>query len=328
MITFRTAIIEALADELEADADVFLFGEDIATAGGVFKTTEGLVERFGRERVIDTPISELAMTGAAFGSALMGRRPVLEIMFGDFMALAMDSLINQSAKWRYISNDQVRVPLTVRTAVGAGGRFGAIHSQNPGTWLQNVAGLSLIAPSSPADAYGLLRAAIRSNDPVVFLEHKRLFTVQGAEPEAGAALRLGEASTVRVGEDVTIVSVMKGVHDALAAADLLAADGIGADVLDLRSLRPLDVPAVLRSLEKTTRLVCVEEGPMTGGWAAGLVGQVTTEGLELLDDVAIVCAPDHPVPYSPVLEDAWLPGPERIAATVRGRLGAGPVGAR
>jgi acetoin:2,6-dichlorophenolindophenol oxidoreductase subunit beta len=328
MITFRAAIIAALADELEADPDVFLFGEDIGAAGGVFKTTEGLFERFGADRVIDTPISELAMTGAAFGSALMGRRPVLEIMFGDFMALSMDSLINQSAKWRYLSNDRVRVPLTVRTAVGAGGRFGAIHSQNPGTWMQNVAGLSLAAPSSPSDAYGLLRAAIRSDDPVVFLEHKRLFSVQGPEPDRAAAARLGEASVVRAGDDVTIVSIMKGVHDALAAADALVADGIGAEVLDLRSLRPLDLPAVLRSVAKTTRLVCVEEGPVTGGWAAGLVGQVAAEGLDLLDDVAIVCAPDHPVPFSPTLEDAWLPGADRIAAEVRARLEAGPVGAR
>ncbi len=318
MIEFRHAIIEALADELAADPSVFLLGEDVAAAGGVFKTTEGLLERFGPDRVIDTPISELAMTGAAFGSALMGRRPVLEIMFGDFMALSMDSLINQSAKWRFLSNDQVTVPLTVRTAVGAGGRFGAIHSQNPGTWLHNVAGISIVAPSTPGDAYGLLRSAVQADHPVLFLEHKRLFSMKG-ELDRGL-VELGTAAVVREGADLTMVSMMKGVHDALQAADVLAAEGTDVEVIDLRSLRPLDLETVVRSVEKTGRIVCVEEGPVTGGWAAGLVGQLAAQALDLLEDATIVSAPDLPVPFSPTLEDAWLPGVERIVAHVRARL--------
>ncbi len=319
MIDFRAAIIAGLADELTADERVFLFGEDIATAGGVFKTTQGLLEQFGPGRVIDTPISELAMTSAAFGCALTGRRPVLEIMFGDFMALAMDSLINQAAKWRFLSNDRVHVPLTVRTAVGAGGRFGAIHSQNPGTWLDNVSGLKVVAPAFPADAYALIRASIQDDEPVVFLEHKRLFTVKGDDPD-GTVVPLGAASVVREGDDLTVVSIMKGVHDALEAADVLCAEGISAEIVDLRSLRPLDVATVLRSVEKTSRILCVEEGPLPGGWAAGLLGQVAAEGLHLLDDASILCAPDTPVPFSPPLEDAWLPGAEAIVARVRSRL--------
>jgi pyruvate/2-oxoglutarate/acetoin dehydrogenase E1 component len=318
---FRSAIIAALADELDGDDRVLLLGEDVAAAGGVFKATEGLLERFGPERVIDTPISELAMTGAAFGSALAGCRPVLEIMFGDFMALAMDSLINQSAKWRFLTNEQTTVPVTVRTAVGAGGRFGGIHSQNPGTWLNGVSGLKVVCPATPADAYGMLRAAIRDDDPVIFLEHKRLYTLKGDHAN-GSIPRLGTASIVRSGTDVTLVSIMKGVHDAVAAADALQRDGVDAEVVDLRSLRPLDVETVLRSVERTNRIVCVEEGPRTGGWAAGLLGEIAATALDLLDDVAVVCSPDEPVPFSPSLEDAWLPGPDKIVAAVRSRLAA------
>lgn len=322
MTTFRDAIKEALAIELEQDPTVLLFGEDIAAAGGVFKVTEGLVERFGAERVLDTPISELAITGAAFGAAVTGSRPVIEIMFGDFMALAMDSLINQAAKWRWVSNGQTAVPLVVRTTVGAGARFGPVHCQIPGTWLQNVPGLRIVCPSSPGDAHALLRSSIRNDDPVIFMEHKRLYLNEGELADGDGDL--DRARVVRPGGDVTIVSVMKGVVDALAAADALAAeDGIDAEVVDLRSLRPLDVPTIVASLERTNRLVCVEEGPRTGGWAAGLIGQVAADALEVLDDAWIVATPDHPVPFSPPLEDAALPGADRIRAEVRARMGAG-----
>ncbi|MEZ5078834.1 MAG: transketolase C-terminal domain-containing protein [Solirubrobacterales bacterium] len=321
MIEFREAIIEALADELARDEDVVLYGQDVADAGGVFKSTVGLQERFGAERVIDTPISELAMTGAAFGSALAGKRPVMEIMFGDFMALAMDSLINQAAKWPYLTNGQVTVPLTVRTAVGAGGRFGPIHSQNPGTWMQGVSGLKVVCPSTSADAHGMLVAAIRDQDPVVFLEHKRLYATKGEAP-SGEPVPLGTARVVREGRDVTVVTVMKGVADALAAAEELAGEGIEVEVVDLRSLRPLDLPTVIASVEKTTRLVCVEEGPATGGWAAGLAGQVAAEALYALDDLWVITSPDTPTPFAPSLEDAWLPGSETIADVLRQRLAA------
>jgi pyruvate/2-oxoglutarate/acetoin dehydrogenase E1 component len=321
MLEFRQAIIDALAEEMDRDERVFLMGEDVGEPGGVFKATAGLFERFGPERVIDTPISELALAGAAFGSAITGRRPVLEIMFGDFMALAMDSLVNQSAKWWFLSQEQTSVPVTVRCAVGAGGRFGAIHSQSPGTWLHGVPGLKVVAPSSPAAAKGLLKAAIRDDNPVVFMEHKRLYSVKGAPAEPGAVARIGKAEVRRSGADITLVSLMKGVSDCLEAAENLAADGIDAEVVDLQSLRPLDLETVVDSVERTNRLLCVEEGPRTGGWAAGLVGAVAVEAMDSLDDVWTMNTPDHPAPFAANLEDAFLPGVARITSEVRTHLG-------
>jgi pyruvate/2-oxoglutarate/acetoin dehydrogenase E1 component len=323
MLEFRTAIRDALAEELERDESVVFFGEDVAVAGGVFKATPDLYKRFGPDRVFDTPISELALAGAAYGAAVTGLRPVFEIMFGDFMALPMDSLINQAAKFWYISNEQGSVPLVVRSAVGAGGRFGAIHSQTHGTWFQGVPGLKIVFPSTPAEAKGLLKASIRDDNPVIFLEHKRLYSVKGPAPAPGEeTIPLGRARIARSGRDVTIVSVGKGVVDALAAADALAGDGIEAEVVDLRCLRPLDHVTVLESVACTNRLIAVEEGPRTGGWASGLVGVVAQEGLHDLDDVWLLTTPETPIPYSPSLEDAFLPGAEAIAASVRSRLGA------
>jgi pyruvate/2-oxoglutarate/acetoin dehydrogenase E1 component len=320
----RTAVRDALAEEMRRDERVVLFGEDIAAAGGVFKTTPGLAEEFGDERVFDTPISELALAGAAFGSAVTGLRPVIEIMFGDFMALAMDSLVNQAAKYWYMSNEQAPVPLVVRCAVGAGGRFGAIHSQTPATWLQSVAGLKIVAPAFPDDARGLITAAVRDPNPVIVLEHKRLYPVKG---EIGAEpVEIGSARVVRSGADVTIASVMRGVHDAVAAADTLAAAGVDAEVIDLRSLRPLDHATVVGSVRKTSRLLAVEEGPELGGWASGLVGAVAARALGDLDDVWTLTTPDTPIPYSPVLEDAYLPDADAIARSVLERLAvAGPA---
>src|SRR5664279_3743684 len=241
-LEFRTAIRDAIAEELDRDPAVMFFGEDVAVAGGVFKVTPGLIERFGPERVFDTPISELALAGMAYGAAVTGMRPVFEIMFGDFMALPMDSLVNQAAKFWYISNEQGSVPLVVRSAVGGGGRFGAIHSQTHGTWFQGVPGLKIAFPSSPAEAKGLLKASIRDDNPVVFLEHKRLYSVKGPAPEPGQeVIPLGHAGIPRAGRDLTIVSVGKGVPDALAAAQTLEQEGISVEVVDLRTLRPLDV---------------------------------------------------------------------------------------
>jgi pyruvate/2-oxoglutarate/acetoin dehydrogenase E1 component len=321
-LQFRDAVRDAIAEELERDPAVVFFGEDVAKPGGVFAVTGGLYERFGPDRVFDTPISELALAGAAYGAAVTGMRPVFEIMFGDFMALPMDSLVNQAAKFWYISNEQGSVPLVVRSAVGAGGRFGAIHSQIHATWFQGVPGLKIAFPSSPAEAKGLLKAAIRDDNPVVFLEHKRLYSVQGPAPEDGAVIPLGEATVARAGEDLTIVSVGKGVPDALAAAETLAGDGIDAEVVDLRTLRPLDVETVLHSVARTNRLLAVEEGPRTGGWATGLLGAVAERGLHDLDDAWIVATAETPVPYSPTLEDAFLPDAAAIVEGVRTRLGA------
>ena len=319
-LEFRRAIRDALDEEIERDPNVIFFGEDVALAGGVFMTTPGLHEKHGQERVFDTPISELAMAGAAFGAAVTGLRPVIEIMFGDFMALPMDSLVNQAAKYWYVSNEQSSVPLVVRSAVGAGGRFGAMHSQIHGTWFQGIPGIKVVGPSSPADAKGLLKSAIRDDNPVIFLEHKRLYSVKGPPP-AEETVPLGTAAVVREGTDLTIVSVLRGVRDSLEAAEALAEDGIDAEVVDLRSLRPLDHETVLESVAKTNRLMLVEEGPRVGGWAANLLGIVTAEALDELDDAWIISSGDIPAPYSPTLEDAWLPAAPEIAAGVRERLG-------
>jgi pyruvate/2-oxoglutarate/acetoin dehydrogenase E1 component len=322
-LEFRTAVRDALAEELERDDTVIFFGEDVAKPGGVFATTGGLHERFGDDRVFDTPISELAISGAAFGSAVCGLRPVIEIMFGDFLALAMDSLVNQSAKFFYLSNEQASVPLVVRSAIGAGGRFGAIHSQTPATWFQGVPGLKIVAPSTPSDAKGLLKAAIRDDNPVLVLEHKRLYSLkEEVADEQIEPLEIGRAHLRREGSDITLVSAMKGVHDCLAAAELLAADGIEAEVLDLRTLRPLDADAIVAALHRTNRLAVVEEGPLTGGWAGEVVALAVERGLHDVDDVWRITTADHPIPYSPTLEDAFLPGAERVAAAVRARRGA------
>jgi pyruvate/2-oxoglutarate/acetoin dehydrogenase E1 component len=319
-VEYRTAIAEAMAEELEADERVIFYGEDVAAAGGVFKATPGLQERFGDERVFDTPISELAMCGAAFGAAVTGLRPVVEVMFGDFLCLAMDSLVNQAAKWWYLSNDRTPVPLVIRSAVGGGGSFGAIHSQHPAPWFLSVPGLKIACPAFPGDAKTLLKAAIRDNNPVLFLEHKRLYSLKGPRP-ADEPDALGTARVVREGDDVTIVALHHGVHDALAAAEELASDGIDAEVLDPRCLRPLDLDAILASLEKTSRLMVVDEGSALGGWGGSVIGTVAQHGLELLDDVWLLSSPDHPVPYSPPLERDFLPGSEAIAASVRDRAG-------
>jgi acetoin:2,6-dichlorophenolindophenol oxidoreductase subunit beta len=321
-LEFRVAIRDALAEELERDPAVVFFGEDVAVSGGVFKATPDLLGRFGPERVIDTPISELALAGTAYGAAVTGLRPVFEVMFGDFMGLAMDSLANQAAKFWYISGEQASVPLVVRSAVGGGGRFGAIHSQTHGTWFQGIPGLKIVFPSSPAEAKGLLKASIRDENPVIFLEHKRLYSVKGPPPAPDQELiPLGQANIARPGADLTLVSIGKGVPDALAAAETLAGEGIDAEVVDLRTLRPLDLDTVLESVARTNRLLAVEEGPRTGGWATGLLGAVAERGLHDLDDAWILATDETPIPYSPTLEDAYIPDAEAIADSVRSRAG-------
>jgi len=315
---FRTAIRDALDEALAEDERVILFGEDIAVAGGVFATTTGLYDKYGPERVFDTPISELAMTGAAFGSAVTGLRPVLEIMFGDFLTLAMDSLVNQSTKYWFLTQEQVSVPLTIRSVVGAGGQFGAIHSQMPVSWFMGVPGIKIVGPSNPGDAKALLKAAIRDDNPVLFFEHKRLYTLEGEVN--GAEVRLGEAAVVREGTDITLVTAMKSVHDALEAADTLEQDRVSVEVIDLRTLRPFDLDTVLASVRKTSRIVVVEEGPLTGGWAGEVLASVTEHALGYLDDAWRIATPNTPIPYSPPFEEAFLPGPDRIADEVRRRL--------
>jgi pyruvate/2-oxoglutarate/acetoin dehydrogenase E1 component len=317
-IPFRTAIRDALDEELAADERVILFGEDVAVAGGVFATTTGLYERYGDKRVFDTPISELALAGAAFGSAVNGLRPVVEIMFGDFLTLAMDSIVNQSTKYWFLTGEQVSVPLVFRSVVGAGGRFGAIHSQMPASWFMGVPGLKIVAPSNAADAKALLKAAIRDDNPVLFFEHKRLYGLEGeVDGEVGS---LGEAAIVREGTDITLVTAMNSVHHALEAAERLERDGVSVEVIDLRTLRPIDTDTIVSSVRKTNRLVVVEEGPLTGGWAGEVLASVTEQALGHLDDAWRLATPNTPIPYSPPLEDAFLPGPDRIATEILRRL--------
>jgi acetoin:2,6-dichlorophenolindophenol oxidoreductase subunit beta len=318
-IPFRTAIRDALDEELANDERVILFGEDVAVAGGVFATTTGLYERYGDRRVFDTPISELALAGAAFGSAVNGLRPVVEIMFGDFLTLAMDSLVNQSTKYWFLSGERVSVPLVFRSVVGAGGRFGAIHSQMPASWFMGVPGLKIVAPSTPADAKALLKGAIRDDNPVLFFEHKRLYGLEGeVDGEVGT---LGQAAIVREGSDITLVTAMNSVHHALEAAMRLdERDGVSVEVIDLRTLRPIDTDTIVASVRKTNRLVVVEEGPLTGGWAGEVLASVTEQALGYLDDAWRMATPNTPIPYSPPLEDAFLPGPDRIVAEILRRL--------
>ena len=320
-LEFRRAICDALDEELAADDSVIFFGEDVAAAGGVFAVTGGLAERHGSERVFDTPISELAIAGAAFGAAVSGLRPVVEIMFGDFLFLTMDSLANQAAKYWFISAEQASVPLVVRSAVGAGGRFGAIHSQMPVPWFQGIPGLKVVAPSTPTEAKALLKASIRDENPVIFLEHKRLYSIkEDVDDSSDEIVALGRARIVREGTDLTVVTAMKGVHDAVAAAEQLSADGIELEIIDLRTLRPLDRDTVAESTKKTNRLMAVEEGPRTGGWSGEILGQLAEDALEHLDDAWRLTTPDAPIPYSPALEDAFLPSSEHIVASVREHL--------
>jgi pyruvate/2-oxoglutarate/acetoin dehydrogenase E1 component len=247
-------------------------------------------------------------------------RPVVEIMFGDFLFLAMDSLVNQAAKYWYISAEQASVPLVVRSAVGAGGRFGAIHSQMPAPWFQGIPGLKVVAPATPGDAKRLLKASVRDPNPVVFLEHKRLYSLKEEVGDGPETEPLGRARVAREGRDLTVVAASKSVHDALAAAEELAGDGLELEVIDLRTLRPLDRETVRESVTRTNRLMVVEEGPRTGGWSGEVLGDLAQDALEHLDDAWRLTTPEWPIPYSPTLEDAFLPATEHIVTSVREHL--------
>ena len=273
-VTYRQAITRALADELEHDQSVFLIGEDIGAAGGAFKVTDGLHAQFGGDRVFDTPISEQAIVGTAIGAAIKGLRPVAEIMFGDFAGVCHDQIVNEMAKYRYMTGGQVTLPVTVRMATGAGGGFGAQHSQTVENWFVGVIGLKLVVPGTPADAYGLLRAAIRDPNPVLFCEHKNLFNLKGELADTPQEIELGRADVVRPGRDVTVVATQLMRHRALATAESLASEGIEIEVIDPRTLVPFDLDTIYESLERTNRLIVVEEASHGGSWGAtlGLAG--------------------------------------------------------
>jgi pyruvate/2-oxoglutarate/acetoin dehydrogenase E1 component len=318
VITYREAVAEGIAREMRRDQNVVCLGEDIGAAEGVFKTTVGLFKEFGAERVWDTPISEQAIVGAAMGAAMTGLRPVAEIMFSDFLACCWDYLANEIPKVRYMTGGQVTVPLVVRTANGGGLGFGAQHSQAVENWALTVPGLKIAAPSTPADVVGLMAAAIRSDDPVVFFEHKGLFASKGEPAPDGHVLELGRAGTVRSGQDVTLVALAYTVPIALAAAEQLAGEGIDAEVLDLRCLVPLDMAAVLASVGRTSRLVIVEENPYQGGWGATVASVVADEGFELLDaPIRRVAAACVPLPFADALEEQVMPTVGKVTAAVR-----------
>jgi pyruvate/2-oxoglutarate/acetoin dehydrogenase E1 component len=320
-LSFREAIAAGIAQEMERDPMVYFIGEDVGAAGGVFKATVGLFERFGPERVRDTPISEQAIIGAAMGAAMTGLRPVAEIMFSDFLATCWDMVANQVAKTRYMTDGQVSIPLVIRTANGGGTRFGAQHSQSLENWAMAVPGLKVVAPSTPADAKGLLAAAIRDPDPVVFFEQKSLYGVKGDVPDGEHVERLGAAKVLRDGRHCTIVALAAMVPRALAAAETLAADGIEATVVDVRSLVPLDTQTILREVVKTGRLFTVEENPRLCGWGAELASIVADECFDDLDGPIVrITTPHVPLPAADVLEDAAMPSVERITQTVRGSM--------
>ena len=318
LTTYREAVSEGIAREMRRDPSVVCLGEDIGAAGGVFKTAAGLFEEFGPSRVWDTPISEQAILGAAMGAAMTGLRPVAEIMFSDFFACCWDYLANEIPKVRYMTGGQVTVPLVVRTANGGGLGFGAQHSQAVENWALTVPGLKIAAPSTPADVVGMMAAAVRSDDPVVFFEHKGLFASKGAPAPSDYVVELGQASVVRSGSDVTLVALASTVPLALAAAEQVASSGVSVEVIDLRSLIPLDMATVLESVGRTSRLIIVEENPYQGGWGGTVASVVADEGFESLDaPIKRVAAACVPLPFADALEQEVIPTTEKVVAAIR-----------
>lgn len=318
VITYRDAVARALAQEMRRDPTVHFLGEDVAAAGGVFKATKGLLDEFGPARVRDTPISEEAILGAAMGAAMTGLRPVAEIMFSDFLATCWDIVAVEIAKTRYMTDGQITLPLVIRTANGGGLRFGAQHSQAVENWAMAIPGLKVVAPSTPKDVVGLLAAAIRDPDPVLFFEQKSLYPTKGEVPDGEIVDELGKATTLRQGSDVTIVALASMVRRATEAADELDSKGISAEVIDLRTLVPLDVTTVVESVKRTSRLVTVEENPRLCGWGAEIVSIVGEECFWHLDGpLTRVTTPHAPLPSADTLEDEALPSVERIVAAVQ-----------
>ncbi|HKV46172.1 MAG TPA: alpha-ketoacid dehydrogenase subunit beta [bacterium] len=323
-VTFGQAIREALAEEMRRDPRVFIVGEDVAEAGTVFKVLSGLVDEFGRERVIDSPISEAGITGIGVGAAMTGMRPVIDIMFGDFLTLAMDQVVNQAAKVHYMSGGRLRVPLVVRTTMGATRRSAAQHSQSLYAWVAHVPGLKVALPSTPADAKGLLKTAIRDDNPVVFFEDKMMYALKGPVPDGDHTVPFGVADIKRPGADLTIVATSSMVHTALQAARLLEEDGISAEIVDPRTLLPLDGEAIIASVRKTGRAIVVDEGYQQYGVTAEIASLIADGAFDYLDaPVKRLGAMNVPVPFSPVLEDQTVPTPETVAALAKTVCGQG-----
>ena len=321
-LTYREAVAAGIAQEMVRDDRVVFLGEDVAAAGGVFKTTVGLLDQFGPLRVRDTPISEQAILGAAMGAAMTGLRPIAEIMFSDFLAVCWDMVANQIAKSRYMTNGQLECPLVIRTANGGGSRFGAQHSQSVENWAMAVPGIKVVAPSNAADVKGLLAAAVRDPDPVLFFEHKSLYATKGEVPDGEHVDELGTSRVLRRGDDVTILALAAMVPRALAAAERLEdEDGVSATVVDVRSLVPLDTQTILAEVSRTGRAVTVEENPRLCGWGAEIASLIADELFYDLDGPVVrITTPHIPLPSADHLEDLAMPSIDRIVATIRARV--------
>lgn len=323
-VSLAQAVNEALAEEMRRDPTVFLIGEDVAEAGTPFKVLSGLVEEFGPERVLDSPISEAGITGVGLGAAMTGMRPVVDIMFGDFMTLVMDQLANQAAKVHYMSGGRLTAPLTVRTTLGATRRSAAQHSQSLHAWFAHLPGLKVALPATPADAKGLLKTAIRDDNPVVLFEDKMMFATKGSIPGEEYTIPFGVADVKRPGEDITLVATSSMVYVGLEAADLLEREGVSAEVVDPRTLVPLDRETLVSSARKTGRVLVVDEGHRSFGASAELAAAIAEDAFYDLDaPVRRLAALDVPIPFSPVLEDETVPTAERVAEAVRSLLGGG-----
>ena len=322
-LTYRAAMTAAIAQEMDRDPRVVVIGEDVAVNGGVFKLTEGLMDRLGPDRVRDTPISEQAIVGAAMGAAMTGLRPIVEIMFSDFFATCWDTVANQIAKTRYMTNGQIALPLVMHTANGGGLRFGAQHSQSVENWAMAIPGLKVVAPSTPADVMGLMAAAIRDNDPVLFCAHKALLATKGSVPSGEHVDTLGTAIVRRDGRDATILALAAMVPKALEAAErLFDEDGISVEVVDVRTLVPLDMRTILASIRKTGRVFTVEENPRLCGWGAEVVSILAEEAFHDLDGAIVrITTPHIPLPSAAALEDLAIPSVERIVDTIRNARG-------
>jgi pyruvate/2-oxoglutarate/acetoin dehydrogenase E1 component len=316
-LTYRAAVARAIAQEMERDPNVVFLGEDVAEAGGVFKATGGLLEQFGPRRVRNTPISEQAILGAAMGAAMTGLRPIAEIMFSDFFAVCWDLVANEIAKSRYMTDGQVSFPLVIRSGNGGGLRFGAQHSQSVENWAMAIPGIKVVAPSTPTDVVGLLAAAVRDPDPVLFFEHKSLYAVKEDVPDGEIVDSLGTAKVLRSGTDATVLALAAMVPRALAAAEQLAAVGVDVTVVDVRSLVPLDTATILAEVAKTGRVFTVEENPRLCGWGAELVSIIAEEGFWKLDGPIVrITTPHIPLPSADALEDLAIPSVDRITQTV------------
>jgi pyruvate dehydrogenase E1 component beta subunit len=317
-LTYRDALRAALQEEMRRDPSVFVMGEDVGLIGGIFGVTSGFREEFGEERVRDTPISEAAIAGAAVGAAMVGTRPVAEIMFIDFMTIAMDQVVNQAAKMHYMSGGKLKVPMVIRTVSGTGRRTAAQHSQNFEGWFAQVPGLKVVMISDPANGKGLLKTAIRDDNPVIVIEHKMLYNDKGPVPDGEYLIPFGKAEIKRPGKDITVVATSIMVKKSLEAADKLQAEGVDVEVIDPRTIRPLDIDTILASVARTNRLLVVQEAPVFAGFGAEIAATVSEKALYDLDcPVARLGGWETPVPFSPVLEDAIVPNAERIADKIR-----------